>query len=55
VMFQFGYDHFLRANLKQYESVLSDNAPNFYQFVLYFKDSNENLRNYLAARAEKAF
>jgi len=56
VMFQFGYDHFLRPNLKtQFEGVLRDNAPNFYQFVLYFKDSNENLRNYLATRTEKAF
>lgn len=55
VMFQFGYDHFLRPNLKHFEGVLRDNAPNFYEFVLYFKDSNENLRNYLAARAEKAF
>lgn len=56
IMFQFGYDHFLRPNLKdRFEHVLRDNAPTFYQFVLRFKDSNAGLRNYLAQRTEKAF
>jgi len=56
VMFQFGYDHFLRPNMKtQFEGVLRDNAPNFYQFVLYFKESNPSVRSYLATRAEKSF
>jgi hypothetical protein len=56
VLFQFGYDHFLRPDMKnRFEAVLRDNAPIFYQFVLYFKDSNPRLRTYLAQRVEKAF
>ena len=56
VMFQLGYDHFLRPNLKEkFEAVLRDNAPTFYQFVLHFKESNANLRSYLANRPEKTF
>ena len=39
----------------QFESVLSSNAPNFYQFVGYFKNSNRSIQSYLDTRTEKAF
>lgn len=56
VMFEFGYDYFLRPSLKErYEGMLRDTAPTFYQFVLHFKDSSPTLKSYLEARPERPY
>ena len=56
VLFQFGYDHFLRPDLRgRFEGVVRDNAPTFYQFLLRFPEGSATLRDYLASRPERAF
>lgn len=56
VMFQFGYDHFLRPNLRQrFEGVLRQHAPSFHQFLEHFQASSEGLRTYLSARPECSY